>query len=323
MAWTWLAILAGVAAEGAVTLLRGRDRPARPRIGVRRRAPGASRAARRAAPGDREAGRDPARGAVADRGRHDLRGRRPERRPAGRRSGSTASCRSSSRTASSISWWSYSTPLWYAQRVEGRRPDIVIVDDRTRLDENLGSIARRHRRQPRARSRLPAARLARGDPGPGRSLRHRVPDRRRTKACSSTCSADAAPRERSPSRPPRPTDVAATAGAAARAAAVVLLPGARRGGEPRGPRRGGPRRRCRPSPTRSRSSPSTTGRRTPRRGSPTRSAARPPGRRPRRPPPGQPRLRGGASLRASRPRASTSSRSPTATASSRSSTSGG
>ncbi len=39
-----------------------------------------------------------------------------------------------------VSWWSYSTPLWYEQRVEGRRPDIAIVDDRTRLDENLGSI---------------------------------------------------------------------------------------------------------------------------------------------------------------------------------------
>ncbi len=39
-----------------------------------------------------------------------------------------------------VSWWSYSTPLWYAQRVEGRRPDIAIVDDRTRLDEDLGSL---------------------------------------------------------------------------------------------------------------------------------------------------------------------------------------
>lgn len=39
-----------------------------------------------------------------------------------------------------VSWWSYSTPLWYAQRVEGRRPDLAIVDDRTRLDENLGDI---------------------------------------------------------------------------------------------------------------------------------------------------------------------------------------
>lgn len=39
-----------------------------------------------------------------------------------------------------VSWWSYSTPLWYAQRVEGQRPDITIVDDRTRLDEELGSV---------------------------------------------------------------------------------------------------------------------------------------------------------------------------------------
>lgn len=39
-----------------------------------------------------------------------------------------------------VSWWSYSTPLWYAQRVEGLRPDIAIIDDRTRLDEELGSL---------------------------------------------------------------------------------------------------------------------------------------------------------------------------------------
>ncbi|HEY3333625.1 MAG TPA: DUF2723 domain-containing protein [Candidatus Limnocylindrales bacterium] len=40
-----------------------------------------------------------------------------------------------------ISWWSYSTPMWYGQLVEGRRPDIRIVDDRTRLDEHLGEVA--------------------------------------------------------------------------------------------------------------------------------------------------------------------------------------
>jgi hypothetical protein len=39
-----------------------------------------------------------------------------------------------------LSWWSYSTPMWYGQLVEHRRPDISIVDDRTRLDEDLGSI---------------------------------------------------------------------------------------------------------------------------------------------------------------------------------------
>ena len=42
--------------------------------------------------------------------------------------------------AAIVSWWSYSTPLWYAQRVQGQRPDIAIIDDRTRLDENLGSL---------------------------------------------------------------------------------------------------------------------------------------------------------------------------------------
>ena len=39
-----------------------------------------------------------------------------------------------------LSWWSYSTPLWYAQLVQDRRPDIRIIDDRTRLDESLGEI---------------------------------------------------------------------------------------------------------------------------------------------------------------------------------------
>jgi len=39
-----------------------------------------------------------------------------------------------------VSWWSYSTPLWYAQWVEGRLPDIDIIDDRTRLDLSLGDV---------------------------------------------------------------------------------------------------------------------------------------------------------------------------------------
>jgi hypothetical protein len=39
-----------------------------------------------------------------------------------------------------VSWWSYSTPLWYSQLVEGRRPDVRVIDDRTRLDENLGGV---------------------------------------------------------------------------------------------------------------------------------------------------------------------------------------
>jgi hypothetical protein len=39
-----------------------------------------------------------------------------------------------------VSWWSYSTPLWYDQLVLGQRKDISIIDDRTRLDQNLGSL---------------------------------------------------------------------------------------------------------------------------------------------------------------------------------------
>ena len=39
-----------------------------------------------------------------------------------------------------VSWWSYSTPLWYAQHIEGRRLDLRVVDDRTRLDEGLGEV---------------------------------------------------------------------------------------------------------------------------------------------------------------------------------------
>ena len=37
-----------------------------------------------------------------------------------------------------VSWWSTSTPLWYAQKVEGQRQDVFIVDDRTMLDLRLG-----------------------------------------------------------------------------------------------------------------------------------------------------------------------------------------
>ena len=38
-----------------------------------------------------------------------------------------------------ISWWSYSTPLWYAQFVNGQRPDVFVVDDRTMIDQQLGT----------------------------------------------------------------------------------------------------------------------------------------------------------------------------------------
>jgi hypothetical protein len=38
-----------------------------------------------------------------------------------------------------VSWWSYSTPLWYGKHIEGRLPGVEVIDDRTRLDEDLGS----------------------------------------------------------------------------------------------------------------------------------------------------------------------------------------
>ena len=40
-----------------------------------------------------------------------------------------------------ISWWSFSTPLWYGQHVEGRRPDVTIIDDRDILDDGYGDVA--------------------------------------------------------------------------------------------------------------------------------------------------------------------------------------
>lgn len=44
--------------------------------------------------------------------------------------------------AAIISWWSFSTPLWYGRWVEGRRDDIVIIDDRDVLDDGFGSVER-------------------------------------------------------------------------------------------------------------------------------------------------------------------------------------
>ena len=38
-----------------------------------------------------------------------------------------------------VSWWSTSTPLWYAQLVEGRRTDVFVIDDRTVLDDDYGT----------------------------------------------------------------------------------------------------------------------------------------------------------------------------------------
>jgi hypothetical protein len=42
--------------------------------------------------------------------------------------------------AALVTWWGYSTPLWYRQLILGERPDVRVIDDRTRLDEGLGSV---------------------------------------------------------------------------------------------------------------------------------------------------------------------------------------
>lgn len=43
------------------------------------------------------------------------------------------------RDAVVVSWWSTSTPLWYSELVDGRRPDIDVIDDRTIIDRGYGS----------------------------------------------------------------------------------------------------------------------------------------------------------------------------------------
>lgn len=40
-----------------------------------------------------------------------------------------------------ISWWSYSTPLWYHRWIMGDRPDILILDERNILDDGYGTIS--------------------------------------------------------------------------------------------------------------------------------------------------------------------------------------
>ena len=38
-----------------------------------------------------------------------------------------------------VSWWSYSTTLWYALYVENARPDLTVIDDSTIVQQRLGS----------------------------------------------------------------------------------------------------------------------------------------------------------------------------------------
>jgi hypothetical protein len=44
------------------------------------------------------------------------------------------------RNAVIISWWSYSTPLWYHRWILGERPDVHIIDERNILDDGYATI---------------------------------------------------------------------------------------------------------------------------------------------------------------------------------------
>ena len=39
-----------------------------------------------------------------------------------------------------ISWWSYSTPLWYHRWIDGARPDVTIIDERNILDDGYRTM---------------------------------------------------------------------------------------------------------------------------------------------------------------------------------------
>lgn len=125
IAWTWLALLAGLAVEWAATLFGGTAAPA-----------GRSRRARA-----------PLAVVVAAILLSPTVLFAPDHLTAIDESGDHSAAEWTERAlrilepdAVIVSWWGYSTPLWYAQRVEGRRPDLMIVDDRTRLDEGLGGL---------------------------------------------------------------------------------------------------------------------------------------------------------------------------------------
>lgn len=38
-----------------------------------------------------------------------------------------------------VSWWSFSTTIWYGQLIEGSRPDVLLVDNSNLVNDNLGT----------------------------------------------------------------------------------------------------------------------------------------------------------------------------------------
>jgi hypothetical protein len=120
-AWTWLALLASVLAQvigdltSGMAWVRGRDAVVAAGVAALLLVPTAAALPER----------------HADLDRSDN---------VGARQWLDAAFASMDEDALVLSWWSYSTALWYGQHVEGRRPDIRIVDDRTLLDEELGEV---------------------------------------------------------------------------------------------------------------------------------------------------------------------------------------
>ncbi|MEK6719138.1 MAG: DUF2723 domain-containing protein [Chloroflexota bacterium] len=117
IAWTWLAILAAVVVDQLPMSASGRglQRASLVIAGLALLAPTVGALPERAVAVDRSA---------------DL----------GSRPWTDAALAAFAPDAVVVSWWSYSTALWYAQHVDGRRPDLWVVDDRTRLDQNLGDV---------------------------------------------------------------------------------------------------------------------------------------------------------------------------------------
>jgi hypothetical protein len=147
-AWTWLGVLGGVILEQVTGLVPGSSVPTGPETSVGpegqpAESDDAGDEVRPAAPGHPMPGLLAAglaillvlptvtnferRAADADRS-HDTSARQWV----------TAALSQIESDAVVVSWWSTSTVLWYATLVDGERPDITIVDDRTRLDLGYG-----------------------------------------------------------------------------------------------------------------------------------------------------------------------------------------
>jgi hypothetical protein len=122
LAWSWLAILAGAVATGVAAMTGGAPaEDARPRPVVALLLAALLLVPTASGLGDRAR--------RVDRSGDDLARRWLDR-----------ALEVMEPDALIVSWWSFSTPLWYAQHVEGQRPDLAIVDDRTRVDQDLGEI---------------------------------------------------------------------------------------------------------------------------------------------------------------------------------------